>query len=230
MPVRRPALFPFLLALALFALASTGPAVAQNDALATLREATAVFEDMRGMEEQAIPPAILEGAEAVAIVPGVVKAGFLFGGRRGRGVLMTRTSDTTWSAPAFLTLTGGSFGFQAGASSTDVVLVFRNENSVQSLADGKVTLGGTVGVAAGPVGRNAEAATDGRLRAEVYSYSRSRGAFAGASLGGTSLSFDEDRIRALYEGPPQVYDVLYGDVPPPEAATRLHRLLARATP
>ena len=228
MPARRPALLSSLLA-TLFAL-TAGPAVAQNDALATLREATAVFEDMRDMQEDQIPPAMLDGAEAVAIVPGVVKAGFLVGGRRGRGVLLTRKSDSTWSAPAFLTLTGGSFGFQAGASSTDVVLVFRNESSVQSLADGKITLGGTVGIAAGPVGRNAEAATDGRLRAEIYSYSRSRGAFAGTSLEGTSLSFDEDRTRAVYGTDTQVYDLLYGDTAPPNAATRLHELLAQTTP
>jgi len=229
MPVRRSRLFAPLLA-ALLGAAAAGPALAQDEALATLREATAVFEDMRDMQEQQIPPAMLEGAEAVAIVPGVVKAGVLVGGRRGRGVLLTRKGDSTWSAPAFLTLTGGSFGFQAGASSTDVVLIFRNESSVQSLADGKITLGGTVGVAAGPVGRNAEAATDGRLRAEIYSYSRSRGAFAGASLEGTSLRFDADRTRAVYGADTQVYDLLFGETPPPAAAARLHGLLAQTTP
>jgi len=228
MPARRSLLLAPLLAA--LVVAGAGPAIAQDEARATLREATAVFEDMRDMQEQQIPPAMLEGVEAVAIVPGVVKAGFILGGRRGRGVLLTRRDDSTWSAPAFLTLTGGSVGFQAGASSTDVILIFRNESSVESLVDGKITLGGTVGVAAGPVGRNAEAATDGRLRAEIYSYSRSRGAFAGASLEGTSLSFDADRTRAVYGADTQVYDLLYGETPPPDAAARLHGLLAETTP
>lgn len=178
------------------------------------------------MNEEAIPNRILEEAHAVAVLPGVVKAGFLFAGRRGRGVLLVRR-DSAWSAPAFLTLTGGSFGLQAGASSTDVVLVFRNRGSVTSLIDGKLTLGGTVSVAAGPVGRSAEAATDARLKAEIYSYSRSRGAFAGLSIEGAQLSFSQTNNHAVYGRGVSVHDILYGSTAFPPAADRLRTLLRR---
>lgn len=197
---------------------------AQDDEQAKLREVTAVVDEMLAMNEQAIPRRILEDAHAIAVLPGVVKAGFLFAGRRGRGVLLVR-HDTTWSAPAFLTITGGSFGLQAGASSTDVVLVFRNRGSVTSLIDGKLTLGGTVSVAAGPAGRSAEAATDARLKAEIYSYSRSRGAFAGLSIEGAQLSFSQTNNRAVYGRDASVHDILYGDTPVPSTADRLHGLL-----
>ena len=198
--------------------------VAQDDEQAKLRAVTAVVDEMLAMSEQAVPRRILEEAHAIAVLPGVVKAGFLFAGRRGRGVLMVRR-DTTWSAPAFLTITGGSFGLQAGASSTDVVLIFRNRGSVTSLIDGKLTLGGTVSVAAGPVGRSAEAATDARLKAEIYSYSRSRGAFAGLSIEGAQLSFSQKNNRAVYGRDVSVHDILYRSIAFPPAADRLHALL-----
>lgn len=206
------------------------PAAAQNDEVERLRSAESVFEEMLGMREEGIPPNLLKDARAVAIIPGVVKAGLVVGGRRGKGVLLIRRADTSWSAPAFLTLTGGSFGLQAGVSSTDVILVFRNDGSVQSLVDGKVTLGGNVSVAAGPVGRNAEAATDARLKAEIYSYSRSRGAFAGVALEGASLNFIEDSNRAMYGEDATPNRILYGSTPPPEAAEGLRSLLAESVP
>jgi len=219
--------FPVLALLALTLSASLPrAATAQDEETAKLREVTAVFEEMLGMNEEAIPNRILEEAHAVAVLPGVVKAGFLLAGRRGRGVLLVRR-DSAWSAPAFLTLTGGSFGLQAGASSTDVVLVFRNRGSVTSLIDGKLTLGGTVSVAAGPVGRSAEAATDARLKAEIYSYSRSRGAFAGLSIEGAQLSFSQTNNRAVYGRGVSVHDILYGSTAFPPAADRLRTLLRR---
>lgn len=207
-----------------------GPAQAQNDETEKLREAEAVFEEMLDMREQGVPPDLLTDAQAIAIIPGVIKAGFLVGGQRGRGVLLRRREDTSWSAPAFLTMTGGSFGLQAGVSSTDVILVFRNEGSVQSLIDGKVTLGGNVSVAAGPVGRSAEATTDGRLKAEIYSYSRSRGAFAGISLEGAVLNFSQSNNHAMYGDDATVNDILYGATPSPNAAKRLLTLLAKNSP
>jgi lipid-binding SYLF domain-containing protein len=207
---------------------TSDPARGQDEEIADLREATAVFEETLDMRESGIPRRILDDAHAVAILPGVVKVGFVVGGRRGSGVLLVRREDGSWSAPAFLSLTGGSFGLQAGASSTDVVLVFRNRGGVQSLLDGKTTLGGTISVAAGPTGRNAEAATDGRLRAELYAYSRSRGAFAGLSLEGATLQFSKASNRRVY-GTPSAAAILYGDRSPPEAAARLSALLLQST-
>ncbi len=221
-------LIAYLLLLLLPALGS--PATAQNDETEKLRTSESVFAEMLDMRETGIPPNLLEDARAVAIIPGVVKAGFIVGGRRGRGVLLIRRDDASWSAPAFLTLTGGSFGLQAGVSSTDVILVFRNDGSVQSLVDGKVTLGGNVSVAAGPVGRNAEATTDARLKAEIYSYSRSRGAFAGVALEGASLNFSESNNEAMYGADATPNSILYGSTPPPEAAHGLRSLLAKSTP
>ncbi len=135
---------------------------------------------------------LFKDAQGVAIFPGVFKAGFVVGGRFGRGVFLVREMGDSWSPPKFLTLTGGSFGLQAGAQSTDVVLLFKTRASVDRILKGKakVTLGADLAVAAGPVGRQAEAATDAQLRAEIYSYSRSRGLFAGLALEGAALSVD----------------------------------------
>jgi len=218
-----------LLPLLLFA-AGPDRSAAQDDETETLREAGAVFEEMLDMRESGVPPALLGDARAVAVIPGVVKGAFLIGGRRGRGVLLTRKEDDTWSAPAFLTLTGGSFGLQIGGSSTDVILVFLNEGSVQSLVDGKLTLGGNASVAAGPVGRSAEAATDGRFKAEIYSYSRSRGAFAGVALEGADLDFSVSNNEAMYGDGTTARDILHGSVPPPGAADHLRGLLAKTSP
>jgi len=228
MPSISPRFLGFLLPILLLA-TLPGPARAQDDEIEKLREAGSVFEEMLDIKEQRVPPKLLDEARAVAIIPGVVKAGFVLGGRRGRGVLLVHRDDGSWSAPAFLTITGGSFGLQAGVSSTDVVLVFRNDGSVQSLIDGKVTLGGNVSVAAGPVGRSAEAATDARLKAEVYSYSRSRGAFAGVALEGAALTFSQENNSALYGTGTTVNDILYGATPPPDAAQPLRTLLAKST-
>lgn len=216
-----------LLCLGMLLLLPVSSLWAQDKETEKIQEATSVFSEMMSIEENQIPPELLKEARGVAIVPGVVKAGFLFGGRHGTGVMLVQRDDGTWSAPAFLKLTGGSFGLQAGVSSTDVVLVFRNENSVQSLLNGKVTLGGNIGVAAGPVGRNAEAATDARLKAEIYSYSRSRGAFAGIALEGASLRFDGDRNAALYGNSTPLKSILFGDTPSPSSANRLRTLLRK---
>jgi len=221
-------LVPFLIPLVALALPNT--AGAQNDERKVLGDAGAVFEEMMDMREKAIPPALLDDARAVAVIPGVVKGAFFVGGRRGRGVLLTRRDDQSWSAPAFLTLTGGSFGFQIGGSSTDVILVFLNHGSVESLVDGKITLGGNASVAAGPVGRNAEAVTDGRLKAEIYSYSRSRGAFVGVALEGADLDFSESNNEAMYGEGVSVHDILYGSTPSPDGAQHLRALLAEHSP
>ncbi|HEY5971470.1 MAG TPA: lipid-binding SYLF domain-containing protein, partial [Pseudoxanthomonas sp.] len=126
------------------------------------------------------------------------KAGFIFGGRRGLGLMSVKTPDGTWSNPVFVKLAGASFGLQAGVQSADVVLVFRNDRSLDNIVNGKVTLGADAGVAAGPVGRNASASTDGQLKAEIWSWSRARGLFAGVALDGAVLQIDDDANTAVY--------------------------------
>jgi lipid-binding SYLF domain-containing protein len=147
-----------------------------------------------------IPPCMVQDAKAVAVIPDVIKAGFLVGGRFGRGVLVVRNPDGSWSNPIFVTLAGGGIGWQIGLQSTDVILVFRTGNSLQRILDGKgkLTLGADAAVAIGPVGRQAEAATDGQLKAEIFSYSRSRGLFAGVSLEGAGLLVDCEANQAFY--------------------------------
>jgi len=141
---------------------------------------------------------MLAGAEGVAIVPRVIKGGFIVGARHGRGVVITKDSRGVWHAPVFLTLTGGNVGWQAGVQSTDVVLVYRSPRSVDSLMNGKLTIGADVAAAAGPVGRQASVATDTSLKAEVYSYARSRGLFAGAALDGSVLKIDHAATADYY--------------------------------
>ncbi len=162
------------------------------------RDAVAVLDKVMRIPEQSIPQSMLDNAHAIAIVPNVVKAGFVVGGRFGRGLISVRGRDGTWSNPSFVTLAGGSFGFQAGVQSTDVVLVFVTQHGVDSIVHGKFTLGVDASIAAGPVGRTAEAATDGKLRAEIYSYSRARGLFAGVAFDGAVMKIDSHSNEAVY--------------------------------
>jgi lipid-binding SYLF domain-containing protein len=166
----------------------------------TLDLAAATIRAFGDLPLQGIPQSLLENAQGVAIIPHVLKAGFLVDGRFGRGVILARQPDGTWSNPVFVTLAGGGVGWQVGIASTDVVLVFRTAHSLDRIlrGRGKVTLGGDVAVAAGPLGREAQAATDARLQAEIYSYSRSRGLFVGVSLEGAGLLFDGSANAAFY--------------------------------
>lgn len=163
-----------------------------------LQQAVKVLDEVMRMPEQAIPRKMLTDAYAIAVIPDVVKAGLVVGGRHGRGVISIRLPDGSWSTPSFISLTGGSIGFQAGVQATDVVLVFRSERGVDSIVNGKFTLGADAAVAAGPVGRMAQASTDGQLKAEIYSYSRSRGLFAGVALDGAVLSIDHRANARAY--------------------------------
>jgi lipid-binding SYLF domain-containing protein len=186
-----------LLSLALlFPMCATLQAGEREDARA--REAGMVLDEIMMAPDQAIPSRLMDDAEAIAVIPGVVKAGFILGGRSGRGLISVRSADGTWSNPSFIRLTGGSIGFQAGVQSTDVVLVFRSRRGVESIVNGKFTLGADAAVAAGPVGRTAQASTDGQLRAEIYSYSRSRGLFAGVALDGAVIAIDHRANQAVY--------------------------------
>ena len=166
-----------------------------------IRESTAVVSEIMKIPEKTIPPVLLKNARAVAIIPGVIKGAFIVGGRHGSGVVLVRGENGHWSDPIFISITGGSVGWQVGGTSTDLVLVFKTLRGVEGLLKGKFTLGGDVAVAAGPVGRNAEAATDVMLKSEILSYSRSRGLFAGLSLEGAALSIDDDADATYYGRP-----------------------------
>jgi lipid-binding SYLF domain-containing protein len=185
------------LVLTLSALVAT-PAFAGEVEDARADEASAVLAQILQIREESIPEKLLAEAQAIAVVPNVVKVGFVVGGRRGRGLIAVRGKDGTWSNPSFLTMTGGSLGFQAGVQSADVILVFRSAKGVDSIVNGKFTLGGDASVAAGPVGRSAQASTDEQLKAEIYSYSRARGLFAGVSLDGTALRIDNKSNQKVY--------------------------------
>lgn len=161
-------------------------------------DAARVIEALAEIPETGIPPRLLEDAYAIAVIPDVIKIGFLLGGRHGRGLMVVRTPEREWSNPVFITLTGGSFGLQIGAQSTDVILVFKDRRSIDNIVNGKVTLGADAAIAAGPVGRRGEAATDSQLKAQIYSYSRSKGLFAGVSLEGAALQIDGDANADYY--------------------------------
>ena len=188
-------------------------------------EAATVLDEIMGTLESSIPAALFEGARCVAVIPRVVKVGFIFGGRHGRGLLSCRVGSG-WSRPAYISITGGSFGLQIGAQATDFVLVFANELAAKALLTNKITMGGDASVSAGPVGRTAEAATDVTFRTEIYSYSRSRGLFAGLSLEGASLRIDTTANEAVYEKEVDAEELLFsaGDQVPSEVAPFLRAL------
>jgi lipid-binding SYLF domain-containing protein len=152
------------------------------------------FSEMKGK----IPAELLQITEGVIVVPKLINAGFVVGGKRGRGIAMVKMPDGSWSDPLFVTITGGSVGFQAGIQSVDLVLIFKNRETLQNIGNGSFTLGGDISVAAGPVGRSSTAETDYKLDAEVYSYSRSKGLFAGISLGGSAITVDDEANKAFY--------------------------------
>lgn len=186
------------LALALATLLVAGSALAGPREDVRAGDALRVVQQIQAIPESAIPDRLLDEARAIVVVPDTIKAGFMLGGRRGLGLLSVKTAQGTWSNPVFVKLAGASFGLQAGVQSADLVLVFRNDRSLDSIVNGKVTLGADAGIAAGPVGRNAAAATDGQLKAEIWSWSRARGLFAGVALDGAVLSIDNGANRSAY--------------------------------
>ena len=188
----------FLLAALVLLLAVPFPAAAGAKEEAKAQDAARVLGEIMRIPETAVPEKMFTDAHAIAVIPDVVKAGLVFGGRGGRGLISLRSADGTWSNPSYIRLGGGSVGFQAGVSSSDVILVFRSPRGVDGIVNGKFTLGGDASVAAGPVGRSAQASTDEQLKAEIYSYSRARGLFAGVSLDGTWLRIDHKANQAVY--------------------------------
>ncbi len=207
------------------------PYPAATPEVATVDAATQVINEIMAAPARAIPRALLHDAQAIVIAPGLIKGGFIIGARYGHGVLVMRNEQGVWRAPSFITIAGGSIGWQLGVQSTDVILVFKTRHGVQDLINGKFTIGGDVSAAAGPVGREASASTDIQLRAEIYSYSRSRGLFAGAALDGTVVSMDNAATAAYYRGT----GILWADAPPghpaalpPSAGTLLATIAAYA--
>ncbi len=186
---------------ALFLLSLAASRAEANNPEQTIVSATAILREQMSIPASRIPEALLAEAHGVAIIPDVFKIGFVAAFRRGRGVVMVREPNGAWSLPQFIVLTGGSVGWQAGVQGTDVVLVFTTKRSIDGLLSGKFTIGADASASAGPVGRNASAATDARFRAEILSYSRSRGLFAGVSLDGSAIEMDPVASQAYYGVP-----------------------------
>ena len=185
-------------ALALAVLIATAPAFAGDAEDARARDAVRVLNESLAIPESAIPDKLFDEARGIIIVPDTIKASLIFGGRRGLGLMSVKTADGSWSNPVFVKLVGGSVGLQAGVQSSDVIMVVRNDRGVQDIVNGKFTLGADAAVAAGPVGRNAAAATDGQFKAEIWSWSRARGLFAGIALDGGVLRIDDEANVATY--------------------------------
>jgi len=188
------------------------------DEIQQVKEATEVLQAIAKIPEKSIPPALLSSAQAIAVIPSVVKLGFIVAGRYGKGVMLGRDEDGKWGMPFLVTFTGGSVGWQAGFQGTDVILVFKSRRGLDTLRNGKLTLGADAAVAAGPVGRQFEAATDIQLKSEIYSYSRSRGLFAGVAFEGAVLQADKGGTEALYGGRPAETINPGNTVMPPEVA------------
>jgi lipid-binding SYLF domain-containing protein len=173
-------------------------AAATPGEVARIESATAVLQESLSNPEETIPTKLINAAYGIAVFPGFMKAGLGIGGSWGKGVLVVKTADGTWSDPSFVSMNGASLGIQAGAESTDVLLVFKTRESIRQIEDGVLTLGVTSAIAAGPIGRDSEASTDSQLKAEVYSYSRSRGLFAGVAVQGASLRMDYAANSSFY--------------------------------
>ena len=197
---------------------------ADSDESRRLREATTVFSEVMAVPDKAIPASVLAKAQAIAVFPSTVKAGFIVGGMRGRGVLSARTADG-WSPPTFMTMTGGSFGLQIGGEAVDVVLVIMDRRGLENFLRNQFKFGANAAVAAGPVGRDAQASTDLQLRAEILSYSRSRGLFAGLTVNGATVRTDRDANERFYgkrlEGPQVALEGLADTRQPVPAWTEL---------
>lgn len=194
-------------------------------------DASDVLDQLSRIPERSIPPNLLSRAYAVAVIPNVVRAAFGLGARRGKGIIVVRHDDNSWSNPAFVTLTGGSVGWQIGAESTDVILVFKTRKGVSGIANGKLTLGANASVAAGPVGRHTSVATDIEFKAEVYSYSRSRGLFAGIALEGAGVTMDRKANASFYGSTSMTPEAIFVSSPniAPDVANTFVQILTTQT-
>jgi lipid-binding SYLF domain-containing protein len=192
----------------------------REDDVARTQKAAQVFKEIMDTPDKGIPHDLLESAKCIAIIPGDKKFAFIFGGSYGRGVATCRTSHG-WSAPMFVAIDGGSVGYQIGGSSTDIVMLFMNDRALHSLLSDKFKLGADASVAAGPVGRSAAAGTDLKLNAEILSYSRSKGVFAGVSLDGAVVQVDKSGDQGMYGADVDRHEIVDGKVAMPASARDL---------
>jgi len=209
--------------LATLILALTVPARAgssRGDDISRIQDATDIFQDIVDTPDSSIPLDIIQSAQCIAIIPSELHFAFFFGGQYGKGLVTCRVGQG-WSAPAFVMIGGGSFGLQFGGSSTDLILVFRNRDGLKKLLSDKFKIGGEATAAAGPVGRHVGASTDLELHAEILTYSRSRGVFAGVSLNGSVFKPDQDADRTMYGEGVTRQDILDGKVATPQVAENL---------
>jgi lipid-binding SYLF domain-containing protein len=208
------------------ALLSALPAFAEqndNDANKRLHEASEDLNKLTSAGDSNIPDSILADAKCIAIVPSLVKGGFIVGGQHGRGVATCRIAHKGWSAPAFFVITGGSFGAQIGVEGVDLVMLFMNNEGAEKLLAANWKIGADAGIAAGPIGRDASANTDWKMNSGILTYSRAKGVFVGATLNGANVRADEEAIKSFYGRPVSFRDLLNGQVAPPPAA---HEFLA----
>jgi lipid-binding SYLF domain-containing protein len=218
--VKRLLIYPVLL----LAAAQIAAASDRADDVARTQKAAQVLKEVMDAPDKGIPHDLLETAKCIAIIPGDKKFAFIFGGSYGRGVATCRTGHG-WSAPMFIAIDGGSVGYQIGGSSTDIILLFMNDQALHSLLSDKFKLGADASVAAGPVGRDAAASTDLKLNAEILSYSRTKGIFAGVSLDGAVVQVDKSGDQALYGGNVDAHGILAGEVRIPASAKNLMHVL-----
>lgn len=200
----------------------------QSDDLKRIDVATTALSEILHAQDGGVPSDLMQRAHCVGVIPGMKRAGFIVGANYGKGFVTCRTGGMNkWSAPDMVVLEGGSFGLQIGAGETDVVFTIMNRDGVDRLMKDKVTIGGEVAAMAGPVGRTVQAQTDALMTAEILSWSRSRGVFAGVDLSGASLRSDKDDNRGLYGRDVTAHEILHGDVAPPADAHRLYGELER---
>lgn len=208
------------------AVAAGSGSLQADTAVERLAQSATVLKEVMRAPDKGIPSDLLKAAQCIVIVPGLKKVGFVVGGKYGRGFLVCRSPETSaWGAPAALRIEGGSFGFQIGASETDVIMLLMDQRSVKGVLNSRFTLGGDVDVAAGPVGRSGTAQTDATMNAKILSYSRSRGVFAGLALSGATLRQDLDENHELYGRKLSTKEIVAGQGPPPAAASDLIDLL-----
>ncbi len=214
----------FVLLLVISSMGLTAPTLAESEEADRLKEATLVLKELKDTPDVSVPRAILERAVAIAVFPSVKKGGLVVGAHFGRGLISARSARSgTWSAPAFLTLTGGSVGLQIGGQAVDLVLVVMDDRGLEQLLKNQFKIGGDASAAAGPVGRDAEASTDIQLRARILSYSRARGLFAGVTLKGSTIRQDRDANERFYGRSYQSREILLerlGGAPDPVSAWR----------
>ena len=213
----------------LAAVAAVNASERRDNAIDRLQTASVVLDQIMSAPDSAIPDSIMSGAKCIAIMPSMLKGGFIVAANYGKGVATCRT-DKGWSAPAFFKLTGGSFGFQAGGQASDLVLIIRTDDGMQHLLQSKFKLGADASAAAGPVGRDAQAATDLTMRAQVLTYSRSRGLFLGVSLNGGVINQDDADTRAFYGKDWTYRTVLNGQVATPKDAEVLLHTVEKYAP